>query len=413
MINFSAKQKEVWHNTVDTHHRWNISSGATRSGKTYLDYFKLPYRIRNAGKEGLILLLGNTKGTLERNILDPMRQIWTPALVGSIGSNNKVQLFGRECYALGADKVNQVSKLQGSGLAYCYGDEIPTWHEDVFTMLKSRIDKPGACFDGTANPDNPNHWLKKFIDSDADVYNMSFCIDDNPFNDPQFVAELKKEYRGSVYYDRYILGRWVAAEGVIYRLFADNPEKFIIDTAPPVAFATIGLDFGGNKSAHALECTGFLPGMRGIVALDEGYTKKEMDPKQLEAWVVAFVKKQLDAGIRVLELYADSAEQVLIRGVRNALVKAGIAVPVRNSIKSPIVDRVRLFVALMGAGRYKVMRHCTHTIDAFSTALWNPKAMEDERLDDGTTNIDSLDAAEYSVEKYMKQLLDMMILGGD
>ena len=116
-IDFSQKQKEVWRNTVNARHRWNISLGATRSGKTYLDYYKIPYRIRSAPADGLILLLGNTKGTLERNVLEPMRKIWTGGLVGSIGSDNRVMLFGRECYALGADKVNQVSKLQGAGLA--------------------------------------------------------------------------------------------------------------------------------------------------------------------------------------------------------------------------------------------------------------------------------------------------------
>ena len=86
----------------------------------------------------------------------------------------------REAYAIGADNLGQVSKLQGSGLAYCYGDEIQTWNEDVFQMLKSRLDKPTSCFDGTTNPDSPNHWFKKFLDSDADIYQMQFCIDDNP-----------------------------------------------------------------------------------------------------------------------------------------------------------------------------------------------------------------------------------------
>ena len=91
---FPLNKKQVWRNSFETPHRWNISYGATRSGKTYLDYFKIPYRIRNAGEQGLILLLGNTKSTIERNILDPMRQLWTSALVGRISSNNKIRLFG-------------------------------------------------------------------------------------------------------------------------------------------------------------------------------------------------------------------------------------------------------------------------------------------------------------------------------
>lgn len=409
-ISFSDKQKEVWRNTVGAHHRWNISLGATRSGKTYLDYYKIPWRIRHAPDSGLILLLGNTKGTLERNILDPMREIWTDALVGQIGSNNKVNLFGRECWALGADKINQVSKLQGSGLAYCYGDEITTWAEPVFQMLKSRLDKPGACFDGTCNPDNPHHWFKAFLDSSADIYQMLFTIDDNPFLDPGFVQALKNEYAGTVFYNRFILGQWAAAEGIIYRLFADDPEAFIIDTPPATQFATIGVDFGGTKSAQAFQCTGFLPGLRGCVTLEEFYTKKEIDPTGLEAAFVEFCRLCLSK-YNVIEVYADSAEQTLIRGLQNALLRAGIMLTVHNASKGPINDRIRFYCRLFGAGRYKIMRHCTHTIEAFQTAVWDAKKLEDSRLDDGTNNIDTLDAQEYSTEPYQSDMLDLIMAG--
>lgn len=409
MIDFSQKQKAVWRNTIDNYHRWNISYGATRSGKTYLDYYKLPYRIRNAGSEGLILLLGNTKGTLERNILDPLRMIWGPSLVGIIGSNNKVKLFGRECWALGADKINQVSKLQGSGLSYCYGDEITTWNAEVFQMLKSRIDKPGACFDGTCNPEAPTHWFKKqFLDTDADIYSMKFVIDDNPFNDPVYVENLKREYQGTVYYDRFILGLWVAAEGVIYRLFADDPKKYIVDAPPRTQFSVIGVDFGGSKSAQAFQCTGYLPGMRGVVTLDEFYTKKPIDPHELETAFVTFVRKQISDGYNPIEIYVDSAEQTLKHGLENALIRGHIGIPVMNAEKTEINDRIRLYSRLFGFERYKIMRHCEHTIEAFQTALWNGKKLADERLDDGTTNIDTLDAQEYSTERYSQDLIDCM-----
>lgn len=409
-INFSPKQKEVWRESVEKYHRWNISYGATRSGKTYLDYYKIPYRIRRASDEGLILLLGNTKGTLERNILDPLRQMWTESLVSNIGSNNKVQLFGRECYALGADKITQVKRLQGSGLSYCYGDEVTTWHSDVFQMLKSRLDKPGACFDGTCNPDHPGHWFKDFIDSKADIYKMKFTIDDNNFLDPKFIESLKQEYLGTVFYGRFIEGEWIAAEGVIYKRFADNAESFIIDSPPPIAFANIGVDFGGSGSAHAFQCTGFTPNMKEVITLDEYYSKDEMDPIQLQNKFVDFVRIQ-KSKYNVVECFADNNEQVLIRGFRNALIKEGIGLPVKDAYKDSIVDRIRLYTMLQGAGRYKVLRHCKMTIKAFERALWNSKKLNDERLDDGTTNIDTLDAQEYSTEKYQRQLIDLMMLG--
>jgi len=409
--NFSPKQKKVWRESVEDYHRWNISYGATRSGKTYLDYYKIPQRVRNASDEGLIILLGNTKGTLERNILDPLRQIWTDKLVGYIGSNNKVKLFGRECYGLGADKITQVKRLQGSGISYAYGDEVATWHPDVFTMLKSRLDKPKAIFDGTCNPEHPGHWFKKFLESDADIYQMLFHIDDNTFLDKDFVENLKKEYAGTVFYERFIKGLWVAAEGIIYRRFADNSEKYIIDEPPEVTFANIGVDFGGSGSAHTFNCTGFTRNMKQVITLDEYYSKEELDPSQLNQAFVDFVKIQLSK-YNVVEVFADSAEQVLIRGLRNALLKEGIALPVKDAYKGRIVDRIRFYSLLHGADKYRILRHCKKTIDAFSTALWNSKKLNDERLDDGTTNIDSLDAQEYSTEKYQKQIIDLMLLGG-
>ena len=61
-------------------------------------------------------------------------------LIGRIGQN-KVMLFGEECYALGAEKVNQVSKIQGASFKYVYGDEVAKWHKDVFDMIKSRLDQ--------------------------------------------------------------------------------------------------------------------------------------------------------------------------------------------------------------------------------------------------------------------------------
>ena len=176
---FSKKKQEYFENAV---HRWNVKSGATRSGKTYMDYSVIPKRIRAVSeKDGLIVLLGNTKGTLKRNVIEPLQKIWTTTLVGDIRSDNTAMLFGEKCYCLGADKINQVDRIRGSSIKYCYGDEVLTWHEDVFQLLKSSLDNPFSCFDGSCNPDNPMHWFKQFLDSDLDIDNHTYTIDDNPF----------------------------------------------------------------------------------------------------------------------------------------------------------------------------------------------------------------------------------------
>ena len=207
-------------------HRWNIKTGATRSGKTYLDCaVTIPKRICAVRDEGLLVMLGNTLGTLERNVLEPMRSLWGPELVGVVrtsAAGNVVQLFGRKVYVLGADNKKHIARIQGAAFEYAYGDEITTWDEGVFQMLKSRLSCPHSHFDGTCNPDNPQHWFKRFLDSDADIYCQAYTIDDNPTLPPEFVAQLKKEYAGTVYYNRFILGQWAAAGGIIYRPFADS-----------------------------------------------------------------------------------------------------------------------------------------------------------------------------------------------
>lgn len=401
---FSQMQRDFWRSC---NHRWNIKTGATRSGKTYQDYFLIPRRLLAVvGKEGLNVILGNTRETIRRNVLIPMQTMYGAEYVGNLRADNSCEMFGEKVFCLGADSVNRVDRLRGSSIKYCYGDEVTTWHPDVFDMLKSRLDKPYSVFDGTCNPASPRHWFKQFLESDADIYQQAYTIDDNPFLDPAFVANLKKEYSGTVLYDRYILGLWVAAEGVIYKLFADHPERFIVEDLPEqkIRYCVIGVDFGGGTSAHAFSCTGFTTG-DAIVTLDEYREKEALNPTKLEQDFVDFVKRCQMRWL-VTDVWCDSAEQTLINGLRTAAAKAHLAVNIGNAQKRPINDRIRALCLLMGAGRYYINKACAVTIDALKSAVWDSKHVTDDvRLDDGTTNIDSLDALEYSWEREIPNLI--------
>ncbi len=387
MINFSSKQKEVWRNTVLTHHRWNVSYGATRSGKTYLDYYKIPQRIRYAGPEGLILLLGNTKGTLERNILDPMRQIWTEALVSHIGSNNKVQLFGRECYALGADKINQVSKLQGSGLVYCYGDEVTTWHPDVFQMLKSRLDKPGACFDGTCNPDNPQHWFKTFLESGADIYSMGFTIDDNPFLDAAFVENLKLEYLGTVFYDRFILGKWTVAEGLIYPRVA-NGENIVPSIARAYTKYYISIDYGTSNPC-AMGLWGLCDGV--WYRIREYYYNSRIEFKQLpdDEYYKQLVELAGDLPIR--EVIVDPSAASFI-----TLIRREGKFRVRSA-RNDVIDGIRETATALNTGKIMICDCCQAAIAEFGAYRWDEQSAEDKPIKENDHAMDDIRYFVYTI----------------
>lgn len=395
MATFSKKQMEYFKQAT---HRWNVKSGATRSGKTYMDYYVIPKRIRAvAGLDGHVVILGNTKGTLQRNVIEPMQNIWGTELVTDIRSNNTAQLFGERCYCLGADKVSQVDRIRGDSIKYCYGDEVVTWHEDVFNMLKSRLDKEYSCFDGTCNPETPTHWFKRFLESSADIYLQEYTIDDNPFLPRSFVDNLKKEYAGTVFYDRYVLGRWVPAEGAIYKIFSENKKDYFTDT-PDFDFIQVGIDFGGNGSAHAFVACGLKNDCSKLTALcTERHDAQGKTPEDLYALIMRFLDRvKRDYG-RIRMVYPDSAEQTLINGLRSR-----ICVPVRNSLKKPIIDRIRGTVSLMGQGKFFYTKDCESLEKAFESAVYKADTLKDERLDDGTSDIDTLDAFEYSWERYLR-----------
>ena len=245
-MSLTEKQQEY---LLNCNHRWNVKTGATGSGKSFVDFaVTIPQRINACRGEGLIVLMGNTRGTLERNILEPMRSIW-PGCVGDIRSDNTVQIFGKKVYALGADNKKHVARIQGATFEYVYGDEITTWSRDVFEMLKSRLRCQHSHFDGTCNPDSPGHWFKAFLESDADIFQQSYVIDDGVLPD-HVVEELKKEYAGTIYYDRYILGLWTAATGIIYPMFREAIAEPPADQEP--SEFCLSIDYGTQNAFAAI-----------------------------------------------------------------------------------------------------------------------------------------------------------------
>ena len=416
----SEKQKEFIRNAT---HRYNFKVGARRCGKTYLDnLFTIPDRIiERSGLDGLYVILGVSKGTIERNVLQPLRQIYGKNFVSTISSNNIAKLFGEEVYCLGAEKISQVSKIQGTSIKYCYGDEVAKWNQEVFVMLQGSLDKPYSMFDGALNPENQNHWLKKdFLDKveekGLDVYVQHYTIFDNPFLPKEFVDNLCKEYEGTVFYDRLILGLWKNAEGIIYRQFADNPSKFIKEKAVDdkgnkinFMLVTIGIDYGATEGETEFKATGITSGFREVWTIDEEKLAGLHSPEQVYEKFAQFYKRVVNEYGKVTHCFADygALGQVLTLGMNKYLQRHNIPLQIQDCVKGRIVDRIELDCQLFGQGRRFILRKCKYLIEAYSQALWDEKK-KDERLDDGTTPIDDLDASEYSMFSFYDKLIREM-----
>lgn len=371
-------------------HRWNFKGGATRSGKTYLDFkWIIPLRIRErAGKDGLAVILGVTKSTIERNVLEPMRNLYGDKLVGTISSDNTAWIFGEKCYCLGAEKVSQVSKIRGASIKYCYGDEVADWSEEVFALLKSRLDKKYSCFDGTYNPQYPNHWLKKFLDSNADIFSQVYTIDDNPFLPPSFVENLKKEYAGTVFYDRYILGKWTLAEGLVYPMFGDS---CIVQDIPDTGDYYISIDYGThNPFSAGLWCVTKTEAVR----IGEYYycgreERKEKTPEEYYSEV-----KRLAGGRDIKCLIVDPSADAFI-----ATVKKHHDFKVRGAVND-VLPGIQTTAEMIASGKLKIHESCEDAIREFGLYRWDEKAESDRVVKE---NDHAMDEIRYMVMTVLKK----------
>lgn len=405
---YTEKQRElmrIWQR--DELKRLNLLEGSVSSGKTWISLVLWAFWVATMPKNKQYLMCGKSLKTLKRNCLVLLEELVGSANFKYSLSSKEGRLFGRVIELEGANDAKAETKIRGMTLQGAYCDELTLFPQGVFEMLTTRLRLPKAKLIATTNPDKPTHWLKvNYMDrkDELSFFSMKFLVDDNTTLDPEYVENLKRENTG-VFYERFIKGNWVAAEGAIYKDFADAPKKYVLDAPPDdIAFCTLGMDFGGNGSAHAIICTGYSRGLQKIVVLDEYYRKEVISPLQLERDTVDFVRR-CKSKYRISDMYCDSAEQVLIKGIKGALAREKIPLNVHNARKGAIIDRIRFTCLMMAAGRFFVAKNCKHLIEAFSNAVWDGKKLDDTRLDDGSVNIDSLDAFEYSVEPRMNEIL--------
>lgn len=386
----SKKQIEYINNA---NKRWNIKTGATRSGKTFLDFsYVIPKRIRaRIGKDGLVVILGVTKSTIERNVLEPMRNMYGSHLVGEINSQNKCYLFGEWVYCLGAEKVSQVSKIRGASIKYCYGDEVADWSEEVFNILKSRLDKEYSCFDGALNPQSPSHWLKQFMDSDADIYCQKYTIFDNPFLSKEFVANLCKEYEGTVYYKRYILGEWAIAEGLVYGMFNDSN---IYDEEVEYhndCLYWLSIDYGTmNPFAIGLMEMNNIGRVRQVK--EYHYSGREtgttIDNEAYYKQIVNIADGFLIQGI-VIDPSAAAMKATIKKYGQFSIIDGN------NDVNNGIQE-VAKYINL---GMLQIHKNCTETKKEFETYAWDDEAVEDTVIKESDHHMDLIRYFIYTIAR--------------
>ena len=392
-----------------------IADGSVRSGKTVAMSLSFVMWAMDSFNNENFGMCGKTIGAFRRNVLMVLKlMLWSRGYkyidhrndnLFEVRHRNKLNYF----YIFGGKDERSQDLIQGITLAGILLDDAALMPESFVEQGIARCSVEDSKFWINCNPNRPNHWLKvNWVDKvkEKNIIYLHFTMDDNLSLSEKVKARYRSLYTGT-FFKRYVLGLWVSAEGAVYTQFTEEPEAFIKDEAPPINYAVIGVDFGGSKSAHAFSLTGFTHGFREVIHLDEYYHKsktKRLNPDQLNTEFVKFVRRA-KAKYRVYEAYCDSAEQTLMEGLRTTVIKEHLGVEIKNALKMEINERIAFYNSLMAQGRFFIMRHCKHTIEALQDAVYDEKKQKDVRLDDGTTNIDSLDSMEYSTESVQENIM--------
>lgn len=436
------------------HCTYNILEGAVRSGKTVDNVFAFAYELKRT-PDKIHLASGSTLGNAKMNIGDAngfgLEWIFRgqcrwgkykgmEALIIQGPDTNfkqKIVIFA------GSFKADSFKAIRGNSYGMWIATEINLHHDN---FIKEAFNRQLAAINRKIfwdlNPEHPKAPIyTKYLDVYAEKaaagtllggYNYEhFNIFQNINISQQRLQEIISQYdEGSIWYIRDIEGTRAIAEGLIYPKLATGiaakDRKFILPYAECIQMAKanniieiyIGVDFGGNGSGHAFVATGFTESYEQMIVLrskrylegerdpDTGRRLDDIDPETLNRLFLNFYKCVLNDFGFVTKVYADSAESVLIRGLRNTLIKMNFGdTRVENARKMPIIERIRTVTTLTSQNRIFFTEECKTFEEAVSMAVWNPKEIKLERLDDGTSDIDTLDAFEYTFERKINKLL--------
>jgi PBSX family phage terminase large subunit len=409
LLPFSSKGLE----STQTCEFLTVWEGAVRSSKTICSVWAWMWGvIRSPDKYHLIL--GKDQSSALGNCIE--NEYGLIALSGGgaqIKRDHKnrvyVDLFGKHIDVFGGDNVSSYKAFRGRSYGSTYFDEGNLLHPNTLREGFNRtIASKARKHYMTLNPDVPGAYIYREY---LDVYEKArtpgyrwwhFTLDDNPAITEERKAELKAQYTG-VFYQRYILGLRVRAEGGCFPGF--DRDRNIIDTEPAgIRFVVVGVDIGKSRSATTACALGFFwddaRKRLCLVVLDELYYKENASTGAVVGKIAEFIRSVRDRWT-CADVYVDSEEQLIIKDLRNL----GLA-NIHGAIKKEINDRIRFWDLMFTRDRAYIMRRCKHNIEATESAVWNSKVSErEERLDDGSTDIDTLDAREYAAETHMSELV--------
>lgn len=359
--------------------------GSVRSGKTEIQQWCALIAIKSL-PHGNIQFIGKTLGSLERNLIVPLKSKF-PGHIRYNRGTKRLYIFGRECWVEGATNEGAVDRIQGENLVAAFGDEVVTWPQNFFEMLDTRLSDQGSIFIGSMNPGSPQHYIKKLIDREDELGTAfdgrkelrpwRFVLDENTFLDPSYIVSLKKKYpKGTVLYKRFIEGLWVAAEGRVFPFFEEDPAAgYVVEKVPEnFTMYLAGFDYGISNPFVA-QLWGLSGGVWYCLKEVEWDSKKRQkqktDPEYIED--LARLCYWNDHPVHPEKILAPPEEPGIQRLMKQCKHSALSSV---QSAENAIMPGIEDLTTILSLGRLKIHYKCEATIYGLANLLWDEKKQQ-------------------------------------
>lgn len=374
MINWADFSPKALDFLEKSNARLNILHGSVRSSKTINCTVRwISYLLD--GPEGDLAMLGKTTATLQRNVLNDLFDI--------VGDSNykwvnrqqgELRMLGRRIYCFGANNEDAESKIRGATFAGAYCDEVSLYPQSVFNQLMARMSVKGACCFCNTNPDSPFHWFNTdYIENDeiTDKKIWHFTMDDNLSLDPDYVRSLKQMYRG-VWYDRMILGLWVAAEGRIYDMF--DPKIHMVDTQAVLRNTTVhpnaikwlvGCDYG-TATVMTWGLYAKFPNGQYYKVREYYYDAMKANEQKTDSEFADIFTSWL-GDIRPWAVYVDPSAA----SWKTELMRRGYKI---LNADNDVISGIRYVSSLISTGNYLMDKSCVNTQKEYQSYVWDQKA---------------------------------------
>ena len=373
-LRFSPKQRQVltWWQTG----RWQalICDGAVRSGKTFcmgLSFFLWAQHDFN-GRQ--FALCGKTVGALRRNLLTEL----VPCLrrIGMEVRENRSANTLTVVYAehrnqfllFGGKDASSAALIQGSTLAGLLLDETALMPRAFVEQAVARCSVRGSRLWFNCNPEGPEHWFyKEWIEKaeSRGALRLHFTMEDNPGLPPEIRQRYERLYTG-VFYRRFVLGEWAAAQGLVYDFFDPDKDAAEVPDGPFSAWR-VSVDYG---TVNPLSM-GLWGEKNGVwYRVEEVYYDSRREGRQKTDAEYAEMLEQLVAGRDIQRVIVDPSADSFIETLRR---KGWQVMKADNDV----ADGIRVTADLLRQRRIVLCRPCRDCLREMALYCWDERSGRD------------------------------------